>query len=44
VGDEIVSWNPFLKSLADLSEKLEELGLAYREGAAMYFARAGFGL
>jgi hypothetical protein len=32
LGDKAVTWNPLLKSIIDLSEKLEELGIAYKNG------------
>jgi hypothetical protein len=36
VGDEVVGWNPFLISLLLLAEQLEELGLTYSFGQAIF--------
>jgi hypothetical protein len=36
VGDEVSGWNPFFTSLLHLTEKLEELGVVYAEGEAVY--------
>jgi len=40
VGDEAFGWNPFLISLLHLAEQLEELGIVYAEGEAMYVEQA----
>jgi hypothetical protein len=39
VGDESLGWNPFLKSLVDLSNQLEELGIVYADGKASYIEK-----
>jgi hypothetical protein len=36
VGDEVSRWNPFLTSLVHLARKLEELGIVYTAGEAVY--------
>jgi hypothetical protein len=36
VGDEVSGWNPFLNSLLDLVEELEELGVMYAKKQAFY--------
>jgi len=36
VGDEVSGWNPFLTSLLHLAEQLEELGIVYADGQAVY--------
>jgi hypothetical protein len=36
VGDEVSGWNPFLASLLHLAEQLEELGIVYADGQAIY--------
>jgi len=36
VGDEVSGWNPFLISLLHIAEQLEELGIVYAEGEAVY--------
>jgi hypothetical protein len=40
VEDEVFGWNPFLTSLLQLTEKLEELGVVYAEGEAVYIEEA----
>ncbi len=42
VGDEAVGWNPFLKSLIDLSGKLQELGIVYADGETIYINEAEY--
>jgi hypothetical protein len=39
VGDEVSGWNPFLDSLLYLAEQLEELGIVYSDGQAVYIVR-----
>ena len=36
MGDGVSGWNPLLASLLHLSEKLEEFGIVYAEGKAVY--------
>ncbi len=36
MGDEVPGWNPFLDSLLHLTEKLEEIGIVYADGQAVY--------
>lgn len=36
VGDEVVTWNPFLYSLISLSNELEELELVYFKCTVSY--------
>jgi hypothetical protein len=40
VGDEVIGWNSFLKSLIDLGEKLEEVGLVYVDSQVIYIEEA----
>jgi len=35
-GGAVVEWNPFIKSIIELSEDLEELGIVYADGKATY--------
>jgi hypothetical protein len=36
VGDEAYAWNPLLISLLRLAGQLEELGIVYAKGEAVY--------
>lgn len=41
MGDEVSEWNPFFNSLLHLAEQLEDLGIVYADGEAVYIEAAG---